>query len=137
MNRILREDPTKGHPGKATYKDVLATLADQGLWGLYATAFLGVISFRPVVIYLSLTLKKMGFSTFDSYLLQVPYAGLNMVLGIAVSWSSQHFKERAWHCVLAHASAIPFLISLDSLPPSTGLWERYGCTLLIVGGESQ
>lgn len=137
INRVLREDPTKGQVMQATLDDVIATLADRSLWSLFAASFLGVISFRPVVQYISLTLTQLGFTTFYSYILQMPYAGLSMILGVAVAWSSQKHKERAFHCVVAHALAIPFLVALDSVPADTGIWERYGCTVFIVGGESR
>ncbi|GAM84796.1 hypothetical protein ANO11243_027970 [Dothideomycetidae sp. 11243] len=86
--------------------------------------------------YLTLTLRHLGFSTFESNMLAVPCAVLQMITVIGVAWSSQKFNERTWHCIVAHLFAVPFLVALEAMPVNTGMWERYSCTMFIVGAPS-
>ncbi|KAF2150987.1 MFS general substrate transporter [Myriangium duriaei CBS 260.36] len=139
VNHVLRDDPTKGQVATATmptYRDVLKTWSDKKLWIFYLVGMLGVMSYLPVKQYLSLTLRRLGFTTFQSNMLAVPCAVLQMIMVITVSWSSQKFNERAWHCIAAHFFALPSLVALEVMPPNTGSWQKYSCTLFIVGAPT-
>ncbi|KAF2219799.1 major facilitator superfamily domain-containing protein [Elsinoe ampelina] len=139
VNRLLRDDPAKGQSAlkiRPSLAEVRDTLIDKKQWILYTCSFLGLISYLPVRQYLGLTLRRLHFSVFNSNMLQVPPALIQMVTVLLLAWSSEYFKERTWHCTLAHLFPIPFLIALETVPEHIGMWERYGLTASIVASPS-
>jgi hypothetical protein len=43
---------------------------------------------------MTLTIKRIGFSTFDTNMLTIPSAILQIITMLALSYSSDYFKER-------------------------------------------
>ncbi|KAL1850945.1 hypothetical protein Plec18170_006782 [Paecilomyces lecythidis] len=134
--RLLRDDASKGlthiHE-RVTMKDVTSTLGDTSLWGLY---FIGVIAYipqSPVQSYLSLTLKRLGFTTFKSNMLSIPSAALQIVLMLALSRSSDYFGERTFHCLFGEFWSLPLLAALLGLPSYGYNWPRFTITTMISG----
>lgn len=75
VNRVLRDDPSKGdmHNRQAiTPFRLWEALKDFDLWPIYLLGFLVFIPPSPVSYYITLTLTNMGFSTFNTNLLQIP-----------------------------------------------------------------
>lgn len=69
VNRILRDDPAKGLTAlkePLTLTDIKEGLCDRSMWGLYFIGLIAYIPASPVQGYLGLTLRRLGFSTFDS-----------------------------------------------------------------------
>ncbi|KAF4552154.1 MFS-type transporter-like protein 39 [Elsinoe fawcettii] len=139
VNRLLRDDPAKGQAAltlRPSAREVKDTFADSKLWILYATSFFSLISYLPVRQYLGLILRRLHFSVFESNMLQVPPAVFQMVTVLLLAWSSEYFKERTWHCTLAHLLPVPFLIALETVPGNIGIWKRYGLTAPIIAAPS-
>lgn len=138
VNRVLRDDAAKGHTANnmmPKLNDIWTTLKDKTLWLFYLIGFMGVLSYMPVKIYLPLALRRLGFSTFKSNMLTIPCAALQLVTVTLWAWSSKRYDERTWHCLVAHALAIPSLIALEFMKPGVGIWERYACLVTILGCE--
>jgi hypothetical protein len=77
VNRILRDDPSKGdmHNRQAiTPMMLLKSLADWHLWPIYIIGMTWSIPTGPPQQYLTLTLRGLGFDTFESNLLSIPAA---------------------------------------------------------------
>lgn len=75
VNRILRDDPSKGdmHNRQAVdFKLLWKSLCDYDLWPMYAIGLTFLIPAGPPDSYLTLTLRTLGFGTFDSNLLSIP-----------------------------------------------------------------
>jgi hypothetical protein len=137
--RILRDDPAKGLTAlkePAKFRDVLHAWSDSSMWGLYFIGLIAYIPASPVQGYLSLTLKRIGFSTFDSNMLSIPSAVLQIVLMLALAKSSEFFGERTWHCFIGEFWCMPLLIALLGLPPHGRLWGRFALTTMISGCKS-
>lgn len=106
------------------------------MWGLYFIGLIAYIPASPVQGYLSLTLKRIGFSTFDSNMLSIPSAVLQIVLMLALAKSSEFFRERTWHCFIGEFWCMPLLIALLGLPAHGRLWGRFALTTMISGCKS-
>ncbi|KAM0745698.1 major facilitator superfamily transporter [Meredithblackwellia eburnea MCA 4105] len=135
INRVLRDDPAKGLTAlkePLTWKDVKGGWCDKSMWGLYFLGLIAYIPASPVQGYLSLTLKTIGFSTFDSNMLSIPSAALQMVLMLGLAWSSDYFKERAFHCFFGEFWCLPLLIALQTLQGNQS-WSRFTLTTMIAG----
>ena len=77
VNRILRDEPGQGLAAlkePATFKDIWEAWKDPSMWGLYFIGLIAYIPASPVQGYLTLTLKRLGFSTFNSNMLTIPSA---------------------------------------------------------------
>ena len=75
MNRVIRDDPSKGdmHNREAiTVKLLFKSLMDYDLWPIYLIGVVNHIPFATPNIYLTLSLKDLGFSTFQTNLLVIP-----------------------------------------------------------------
>jgi hypothetical protein len=103
------------------------------MWGLYLIGLIAYIPATPVQAYLSLTLKRLGFSTFNSNMLSIPSAALQIVLMLALAYSSEYWNERMFHCMFGEFWVMPLLIALLALPPAGVLWGRFAITTMISG----
>lgn len=77
VNRILRDDPSKGdmHNRQAiTLKMLFKSLGDWHLWPIYLIGMTWSIPSGPPNQYLTLTLRGLGFDTFNANLLVIPSA---------------------------------------------------------------
>ncbi|GAB1198378.1 hypothetical protein APSETT444_007697 [Aspergillus pseudonomiae] len=136
INRLLRDDPSKGLTNiheRATLNDVLRAWSDKSMWGLYLIGLVAYIPQNPVQAYLSLTLKRIGFSTFDSNMLSIPSAVLQIILMLALSSSSEYFGERSFHCLFGEFWTLPLLAAMLALPNGGREWGRFTITTLISG----
>jgi len=136
INRLLRDDPAKGLTAikePATFRDVRNALSDSSMWGLYFIGLVAYIPATPVQGYLSLTLKRIGFSTFDSNMLSIPSAVLQIILMLALAYSSEFFNERTFHCMFGEFWVLPLLAALLALPAGGHNWPRFAITTMISG----
>lgn len=136
INRILRDDPAKGLTAledPATWQDIKNAWTDKSMWGLYFIGLVAYIPAAPVQAYLSLTLRRIGFSVFDSNMLSIPSAVLQIILMLVLAWSSKRFTERTWHCVVGEFWSLPLLVALFKLPEGGHEWGRFTITTMISG----
>ncbi|KAF2125896.1 MFS general substrate transporter [Dothidotthia symphoricarpi CBS 119687] len=136
VNRILRDDPAKGltllHE-PATLLDIKAAWTDPSMWGLYLIGLIAYIPASPVQAYLTLTLKRLGFTTFASNMLTVPSAVLQILTMFALAYSSDYFNERTLHCIVGEFWLLPLLTALLTLPDGGREWDRFSLITLISG----
>ena len=139
INRLLRDDPAKGLTAikePATFRDIRDAWGDKSMWGLYFLGLIAYIPATPVQGYLSLTLKRIGFSTFDSNMLSIPSAVLQIILMLALAKSSEFFNERTFHCFIGEFWCLPLLAALLALPAHGYAWGRFTLTTMISGCTS-
>jgi hypothetical protein len=82
VTRVVRDDPSKGdmHNRQAiTFRKFWRTLTDYDMWPLYAIGLTWSIPFTPPTAYLTLILKSLGFSTFQTNLLTIPSSVLFII----------------------------------------------------------
>ncbi|OJJ74579.1 hypothetical protein ASPBRDRAFT_193294 [Aspergillus brasiliensis CBS 101740] len=136
INRLLRDDPSKGltHINeRATLHDILEAWKDPSMWGLYLIGLVAYIPQSPVSSYLSLTLTRLGFDTFDANMLSIPSAALQIILMLALSKSSDIFGERTFHCLFGEFWSLPLLAALVALPNYGYNWGRFAVSTMISG----
>ncbi|KAJ4993661.1 MFS transporter [Stagonosporopsis vannaccii] len=136
VNRILRDDPAKGLTAikePAGLKDIWEAWKDPAMWGLYFIGLIAYIPASPVQGYLTLTLKRLGFSTFNSNMLTVPSAVLQIITMLTLAYSSDYFNERTLHILFGEFWIMPLLIALLTLPDGGREWGRFTLITLISG----
>ncbi|KAL4780016.1 major facilitator superfamily domain-containing protein [Aspergillus varians] len=115
VNRVLRDDPSKGdmHNRQAiTLSRLWASLSDYDLWPLY---LLGLIVYTPMVpirTYITLTLKSVGFDTFVTNLLIIPYNITHIFMLNGLTHLSERLNERAFVSMIQSLWVLPCILVL-------------------------
>ncbi|CAE6531990.1 unnamed protein product [Rhizoctonia solani] len=136
VNRILRDDPSKGgmHNRQALHlSDFWASITDYDNWGIYLIGICAYIPPAPPTAYMILTLRNLGFNTFNSNLLTIPYSLLFMLNNFLITQLSRITKERSIVSSLGNIWQLPLLIALSVLPDTTNAWVRYALLTLLLG----
>ena len=86
--------------------------------------------------YLTLTLRRLGFTPFESNMLTIPSAALQIITMLLLSWSSDYFGERSFHCLFGEVWILPLLVSLLTMPDGGREWSCFTLITLISGYPS-
>ncbi|KAI6159985.1 allantoate permease [Pisolithus thermaeus] len=125
VNRILRDDPTKGdmHNREGlSLRRLWTAICDYDLWPLYILGLMFGIPNGPPATYLTLLLRDIGFNTFQTNLLTIPYQALGIVKMFLVTLLSEHVGERTLVAMLEDLWTLPFLVTLYALPAGPNPW---------------
>ncbi|KAK5458230.1 hypothetical protein LTS15_004310 [Exophiala xenobiotica] len=137
VNRILRDDPSKGDMNNRQHVDlrgIWQAVKDIDLWPTYVLGIMAFIPFQPAANYLSLTLRTLGYTVFEANMLAIPGYFLFFVNILVVVWLSERYRERLIFGSTSNFWVLPFLIGLLAIPASASPWIRYAL-LTGVNGE--
>ncbi|KII91266.1 hypothetical protein PLICRDRAFT_173144 [Plicaturopsis crispa FD-325 SS-3] len=129
VSRILRDDPTKGdmHNREGlSLKRLWQAMCDYDLWPLYILGLSFGIPTSPPATYLTLSLRHLGFTTFQTNLLGIPSSVLSVFTMYGVTMLSEHFNDRSIVASLQDFWTLPFLIALYLLPANPNQWVYFG-----------
>lgn len=115
VNRVLRDDPSKGDMNNReaiTPKMLWEAVSDYNLWPLYAIGVLAYIPHTPPTTYLTLTLRSLGFSTFNVNLLTIVPNAFHIITLLLVTRLSEYLNERSFVSMLQPLWTLPCLIAL-------------------------
>ncbi|CZR59009.1 related to putative tartrate transporter [Phialocephala subalpina] len=119
VNRVLRDDPSKGdmHNRQAiTPKRLWNAAKDFDLWPLYAIGLIAYIPQAPPTQYITLTLKQIGFSTFNTNLLTIPYSFFHICTLLLITRLSEYVNERTLVSMIQAIWTLPCVIALRYWP---------------------
>lgn len=139
VNRVLRDDPSKGdmHNRQGlSLKMLWQSLKDYDLWPIYAIGLLFEIPTAPPKTYLTLSLKAIGFSTFQTTLLSIPvtvFASINLLI---VTELTERFHQISLIGLLTQLWSLPLLIILYTSAGSLSHWGLYAVTFVLLGWPS-
>lgn len=137
VNKVLRDDPSKGdmhNREPVSPRALVKTLLDYDLWPVYLIRLLGDIGSAPVQTYLTLTLRKLGFSTFKTNALTIPYSIISIITMMAIGYLSEIFNQRALALALIPIWILSCLIPLRFWPKSQkDVWGTYAIITVMLG----
>lgn len=137
VNKILRDDPTKGdmhNREPVSPKELLTSLLDYDLWPIYFIRILCDIGTTPVQNYLTLTLKKLGFSTFRTNALAIPFNILIIITMVTTGYLSEIFNQRALAIAITPIWCLVGLFPLRFWPGAQkNIWGTYGLLTFLLG----
>ncbi|KAK4222180.1 major facilitator superfamily domain-containing protein [Podospora fimiseda] len=139
VNRILRDDPSKSdmHNRQAiTFKLLWESLCDYDLWPIYIIGLTFSIPAGPPDNYLTLTLRQLGFDTFDSNLLSIPCQVACTVNMLLITYLSEKFNQRALMGVAMQLWLLPCVLALYLLPTGTNRWAAYALVTVLLSYPS-
>lgn len=130
VNRVLRDDPSKGdmHNREAiTPRRLWETFKDYDLWPLYAIGLLAYIPQGPPKKYMTLTLRSLGFDTFETNLLTIPADVFHIITLLSLTRLSEWLNERTLVAMLQPVWTLPCIIALRWWPGVVDdRWGTYG-----------
>ncbi|OLN95803.1 putative transporter YIL166C-like protein 3 [Colletotrichum chlorophyti] len=137
VNRIIREDPSKSsmhNREPITPRLLWESLKDYDLWPLYVLGLTFQIPMTPPAQYLTLTLRNLGFDTFQSNLLAIPYTVGHMFTMLGITYLGEVFGELSLVSMSGQVWALPFLIYLNVVNTTeVNRWVLYTViTLLLI-----
>lgn len=136
VNRILRDDPSKGgmHNRQGLTLGLLwEALCDYDLWPVYLLGLTWTIPATPITAYLTLNLKELGFSTFETNLLTIPAYVLFLIQLLVWTWVSERWNNRFMIVLISQIWCFPLVLGLELMPGNASPWSWYVCSLLLVG----
>lgn len=135
VNRILRDDPSKGdmHNREGlTIKRLWTAVCDYDLWPIYIIGLLFGNPVGPPATYLTLSLRQLGFSTFQTNLLTIPSTVFGMITMFGITLISEVVDDRALVAMAEDFWALPFLVAIYCLPANPNPWIYYGLASALV-----
>ncbi|KAK1722961.1 hypothetical protein CaCOL14_008260 [Colletotrichum acutatum] len=136
VNRVLREDPSKSsmhNREPITPRLLWDSLKDYDLWPLYILGLTFQIPMTPPSQYLTLTLKNLGFDTFQANLLAIPWTVGHMVTMLAITYLGEVIGELTFVSMSGQVWALPFLIYLNVVDTSgVNRWVLYSVITLLL-----
>jgi hypothetical protein len=108
-------------------------LCDYDLWPVYLIGFTWGTPFQPVAAYLTLTLRSLGFGTFETNLLVIPGSVLTLLQLLFWTWYSEKINSRFFVILISQIWALPLLIALEVIPGNSNPWVKYTLSMLMVG----
>jgi predicted MFS family arabinose efflux permease len=136
VNRVLRDDPSKGdmHNRQAiTPRRLWNAAKDYDLWPLYAIGLVAYIPQSPPNTYITLTLKSLGFSTFNTNLLTIPSSALHILTLLVITQLSERTNERTLVSMLQPLWTLPCIIALRFWPGTMrNAWGTYAIVTVLL-----
>ncbi|EGW30836.1 uncharacterized protein SPAPADRAFT_156148 [Spathaspora passalidarum NRRL Y-27907] len=137
VNRILRDDPSKGtmHNRQGlSLKMLFKSFYDFDIWPIFAIGLIAYIGQSTFGYYFGLINRKLGFNVFDTNLLAIPYQVLHIILLLVITWFSERVSERSLVCMIAPFFATP-LIAVIRWWPGSGkeVWPTWVLNTLYLG----
>ncbi|KAK4209978.1 MFS general substrate transporter [Rhypophila decipiens] len=136
VNRVLREDPSKSdmhNRQPITPRLLWQSLKDFDLWPLYILGLVFQIPMTPPAQYLTLSLRGLGFDTFTTNLLTIPYTVLHMITMLAITYVAEIFGELTFVALLGQIWTLPFMIYLNAVDTTlVNRWILWAVTTLLL-----
>ncbi|KAI0506506.1 major facilitator superfamily domain-containing protein [Xylaria bambusicola] len=140
VNRILRDDPSKGDMNNRqaiTPRRIWNALKDFDLWPIYVIGFFINVPQDPPNTYLVITLRSLGFDTYVTNLLIIPSSVGHILALISITWLSERYKECAVFAMMQSIWTLPPLIALRFWPGVVkDVWGTYTLVTVLLSYPS-
>jgi len=136
VNRILRDDPSKSsmHNRQGlSIGEIWTSVCDWRMWPLYILGLTHFIPSGPPQVYLTLSLRDLGFNTTQAALLSIPAYVIGSIGLLATAYLSEMIDSRTLATITAQIWTLPLLIALYTFTSETPQWVYYAVVTLIVG----
>lgn len=120
-----------------TPKLLYTALSDYHLWPIYAIGVVFQQPMGPPTQYLTLSLKGLGFTTFQSNLLIIPTYTISMITLLFVTKFAGRTKKLAFNGIIGQVWVLPCLVALYSINTTTAnKWVVFTITTVLLGYPS-
>ncbi|KAI5370021.1 putative major facilitator superfamily, MFS transporter superfamily [Septoria linicola] len=135
VNRVLRDDPSKGdmHNREGLSITMLwKCLKDFHMWPVYLLGLSWMIPNIPITSCLTLQLKNAGFGTFETNLRTIPAYMIFIINLLAFTWlTKKKLNERFILATISQIWCLPLLVALEVLPADRSPWVAWILSVLL------
>ncbi|TLD23016.1 hypothetical protein PspLS_07062 [Pyricularia sp. CBS 133598] len=113
VNRVLREDPNKSsmhNREPITPKLLWQSMKDYDLWPIYILGLCFQLPMIPPQYYITLSLKSLGFDTFQTNLLTIPYYVGHIITMLGVTYIAEIWGNLTFSAMIGQIWALPLLL---------------------------
>lgn len=136
VNRVLRDDPSKGdmhNRQPITPRLLWHSITDYDLWPLYLIGLVAYIPTGTVAAYLTIVLRRLGFSTFNTNLLTIPANVAHIIILLIQTWATEYFNERSLICAIQSIWLIPcFAVLIWWKDALSNAWGTYAVLVVLL-----
>ncbi|KAL1857576.1 hypothetical protein VTK73DRAFT_8030 [Phialemonium thermophilum] len=141
VNRVLRDDPSKGdmhNRQPITLPMLWRSLRDYDLWPVYAIGLLFEIPTAPPKTYLTLSLKAIKFTTFQVTLLGIPVSVFSALTLLGITGLTEWLGEISIIGIFSQLWTLPLLIVQYAMAErlSRDHWGQYALSFVLLGWPS-
>ncbi|MCO5613584.1 hypothetical protein L7F22_067861 [Adiantum nelumboides] len=128
VNRAIRDDPSKSDMHNrqgVNWQAFKKSLMDYDIWPMYLIGLVFFLPVYPIANYLTIQLRKFGFSVAATNALSIPPPALGLLFLILITLISERVKYRI---LVASSIAVwnaIFLFILFSLPENASKWTYW------------
>ncbi|TFK26656.1 MFS general substrate transporter [Coprinopsis marcescibilis] len=138
VNRVLRDDPSKSdmHNREGLSIGMIwESICDWKLWPIYALGLVHMMPVGPPQIYLTLSLRNLGFDTTQTNLLTIPSVVIGLVMLLFTAYLSEMVNSRVTATIVLQVWALPLLVALYTFRGINieGPWVYYAVVTLVTG----
>lgn len=137
VNKVLREDPTKGDMNNRQpvgLKELFVAFFDIDMLPIYIVRVFGDINSSPVTTYLSLTLRQLGFSTFKTNMLSIPLNVIGIASMLVITYLSEIVNMRSLLIMITPVWTGVCLIALRWWPQAQiNVWGTFALLTVMLG----
>ncbi|TEB38748.1 MFS general substrate transporter [Coprinellus micaceus] len=136
VNRVLRDDPTKSdmHNREGlSVRMIWDAAADWRMWPLYAVGLTHMMPVGPPQVYLTLSLRNLGFSTTETNLLTIPSVVVGATMLLFTAYISEKINSRVLATMILQVWALPLLIAMYTFSSQTSQWVYFAVVTLVTG----
>lgn len=109
------------------------SFTDYDMWPLYLLGLTTFIAPGTVGAYFTLTLKSLGYTTFQTNLLTIPSSVLHIFMNLGLAYASKLRKEHLGTASVGSWWLLFTMIAAVLIPDSTSKWAKWALLSLIVG----
>ncbi|ODV77902.1 MFS general substrate transporter [Suhomyces tanzawaensis NRRL Y-17324] len=137
VNRVLRDDPSKGdmHNREPVHaNELLKTILDYDHLPVYLIRFLIDMGTHPIATYLQIVLRGIGFTTFETNALTIPYSIITIICIFSIGYFSEKVNSRALTLAIVPTWVLSCLIPLRFWPNAQkDKWGTFALLTVLLG----
>lgn len=139
VNRVLRDDPSKGdmHNRQAiTIPMLWRSLKDYDLWPVYLIGIMFEIPQSPPKGYLQISLKALNFNKFQITLLGIPPTIFGAINMLWIAWIAEYWHQLTFLGIFTQLWMLPLLIVEYTSAGTISNWGQYVVMMFLIGQPS-
>jgi hypothetical protein len=108
-------------------------LTDYDLWPIYILGFTFQIPMVPFQQYLTLSLRDMGFDTFQTNLLAIPWTAFHIFTMLSLTYWAEVRQESTWTALVGQLWVLPLLLFFNVVDTGNlNRWARWAATTALL-----
>ncbi|KAI0800678.1 MFS general substrate transporter [Fomes fomentarius] len=136
INRVLRDDPLKSNMHNReglSLKKIWTILKDWRMWPIYLIGLTFQLPTGPPTNYLTLSLRRLGYTTTETNLLTIPSTVLGALMLLVFCYLTEIIDSRITLLIVYQFWALPLVIALYTFTEDTSPWIYFAVVTLIAG----